>query len=156
LALELTRQVRAEAPETKLIILSHGHLQEQLIECMAAGAHGCLLEEASLKDVAAAVERVLAGETFCSPEIVQPIFHRLAETAQQAEWHQRSQAAELTPRELEILQLIAGRLSNKQIARRLSLSLYTIKNHIHNLLEKLRVEDRHEAVDYARHQQWIK
>jgi len=63
---------------------------------------------------------------------------------------------DLTPRELEILNLISDHLGNKQIANRLSVSTYTVKNHVHHILEKLQVHSRAEAVDYARQRQWLR
>jgi len=68
----------------------------------------------------------------------------------------RVERVELTPRELEIVHLIAERLSNKEIAKRLCVSLYTVKNHVHNIVEKLQVKNRFEAVEYAHQRRWLK
>ena len=83
------------------------------------------------------------------------MFGWLAESAAEAYRRDRSRPSELTPREVEVLRLIEEHLSNKQIARRLSLSLYTVKNHVHNIVEKLKVCDRHEAVEYAGRRHWL-
>ena len=76
----------------------------------------------------------------------------MAQAARENYLRIRNGAATLTPRELEIVRLISEHLSNKQIARRLSVSLYTIKNHVHNIVDKLQVTGRYEAVDHARKQ----
>jgi len=77
--------------------------------------------------------------------------HRLVESARASSWRERVKSVELTPRELQVVSLVADGLSNKQIARRLfSLSLYTVKNHVHNVVEKLQVENRFKPVEYAR------
>ena len=156
LAVELTERVRRRLEHVKLLLLAYASSQDCLVECIAAGAHGCILETASLDELDSAIEKVHRGETFCSQEIVQTMFDQLAQTTSNAPWRRRAESIELTSRELEIVELISNRLSNKEIARELSLSAYTVKNHVHNILEKLQVEDRHEAVEYARQRRWLK
>jgi DNA-binding NarL/FixJ family response regulator len=162
LAIELTQHVRERAAATKVILLaqteallSRGEAEDRLVECLAAGAHGCVLEEASLQELQAAVQKVVAGERYYSPEIIPSMCHRLVESARGSSWRERVKAIELTPRELQVVSLVADGLSNKQIARRLSLSLYTVKNHVHNVVEKLQVESRFKAVEYARQRGWL-
>ena len=89
------------------------------------------------------------GETFCSPQIAYSIFSRVAELARKRHDRLIPEFGNVTLREIEILQLVSEGLSNKQIAQRLSLSLYTVKNHVHNVLEKLQARNRLEAVNYA-------
>lgn len=155
-AVQLTEEIHRQFEGVKIVLLTRAGCQDQLVECIEAGAHGCVLEEASLDELRGAIERVLRGETFCSPEIVHSMFHRLAKVAHEARWPERSQSAALTSRELEVLRLVADRLSNKEIAKRLSVSIHTVKNHVHNIVEKLSVEGRFEAVDYARKQHWLR
>jgi DNA-binding NarL/FixJ family response regulator len=154
LALELTHHVRECVDSARVILLTHANSKEDLVECFEAGAHGCVLEESSLDDLRTAIEAVAAGKTFCSPQMVHSMFGWLAESARDAYRRERSRPSELTRRELEVLRLVEEQLSNKQIARRLSLSLYTVKNHVHNIVEKLKVCDRHEAVEFARRRHW--
>ena len=155
-AVALTEHILKPGGNTKVIVLSSSGAQETLFECMAAGAHGCVLEAASVADLQAAIQRVLGGEMYYSPGVVEAVFHRLAETGRPVSWRQRVQTAGLTSRELEIVHCIAQNLSNKQIAKRLSISLHTVKNHVHNIVEKLHVANRFEAVEYARRQHWLK
>jgi two-component system nitrate/nitrite response regulator NarL len=162
LAIELTQHVRERVPAAKVILLaqaqallSRGHSEDRLVECLAAGAHGCVLEESSLQELQTAIQKVVAGERYYSPEIIPSMCHRLVESARASSWRERVKAIELTPRELQVVSLVADGLSNKQIARRLSLSLYTVKNHIHNVVEKLQVESRFKAVEYARQRGWL-
>lgn len=138
-------------PQGKILLLFHKEADEVLIDYLASSAAGCVSDMASIEELRAAVERVLEGEVFCSPEVIRSVFRRLSEL-------QRGAAAESTPltvRELEVLRLMAKRLGNKQIARKLGISLYTVKNHVHRILEKLHVEDRHEAVEHARQRRWL-
>jgi DNA-binding NarL/FixJ family response regulator len=136
-------------------LLSHGDAEDRLVECLAAGADGCVLEESSLQELQTAIRKVVGGERFYAPEIMSSVCHRLVQAARGASWHERTKSVDLTPRELEVVNLIAEGLSNKQIARRLSLSLYTVKNHVHNIVEKLQVENRFKAVEYARRRGWL-
>ena len=156
LAVKLTRRIRERMDRAKLLLLAYASSQDCLIECIAAGAHGCILEASSLDELDMAIEKVFHGETFCSQEIVQTMFDRLASTAPNAPLRRRAESIDLTRRELEVVDLISDRLSNKEIAKKLSLSVYTVKNHVHNIVEKLSVEDRHEAVEYAWQRRWLK
>ncbi|MBN2021259.1 MAG: response regulator transcription factor [Pirellulales bacterium] len=151
----LIRHVQRQAPRTKIVLLVHAAAHENLMECIEAGVHGCVLENGSLGELCGAVERVMAGETFCSPALVQTLFERLSHGAQRGRWQTNAKSVGLTQRELEIVYLISQRLSNKQIARRLAVSLYTIKNHVHNIIEKLQVPDRFAAVEFAQRQRWL-
>lgn len=155
LALRLAEDFRASGVRTKVILLSGVDLRKQLFDCIAVGVHGCVSEESSIEQVRAAVERVVRGETVCSPDLLGTMFAGMSKFREEPSFRDRANLVKLTPRELEIVELIAERLGNKQIAKRLSLSLYTVKNHVHNIVEKLQVEDRHEAVEYARRRQWL-
>jgi DNA-binding NarL/FixJ family response regulator len=156
LALSLTQSLREqEASPSRIILLTHAGTQDDLVECFAAGAQGCVLEESSLEELREAIERVAGGKSFCSHGLVHSVFHRLAQSAQESYRRVGDGAPSLTSRELEIVRLIAEHLSNKQIAKRLSVSLYTVKNHVHNIVDKLQVTGRYEAVDYARKQGWL-
>jgi DNA-binding NarL/FixJ family response regulator len=153
--LELIERLRRQSPRCKVILMARTASHESLLDCIGAGAHGCILEGASLEDLQSAIRRVLQGELFCSPEIVHSMFAQLAQARRRPLWADRVESVALTVRELEILDLIAQHLSNKQIAKKLSISLYTVKNHVHNIVEKLRVEGRFQAVEYARQRHWL-
>jgi DNA-binding NarL/FixJ family response regulator len=156
-AIELADLLRKENDRARILLLVPANHHAQISEAIKAGAHGCVLEESSLRELREAISRLTAGEFFCSPQLIEVLFSRVAELSRQSEphWRTRLQAADLTERELEILCLVADGLSNKQIARRLCLSLYTVKNHVHNVLQKLQVGDRYQAVAQLREQGWI-
>ena len=92
----------------------------------------------------------------CSPRIARALFARLSELAQTSASSITDEPVILSDRELEILQLIAEGWSNRQIADYLYLSPHTVKNHVHNILKKLRVQRRLEAIKYASERQWLK
>jgi DNA-binding NarL/FixJ family response regulator len=135
--------------ETKVVILVPDD-HEQLVECIAAGAHACVLERSTLDELKPAIANVLRGQTYCSTDIVQSLYSQLKKLAREVTWKKHVTTARLTARETEVLELMSERLSNKQIARRLSVSLYTVKNHVHSILEKLQVETRLDAVEDAK------
>jgi DNA-binding NarL/FixJ family response regulator len=87
--------------------------------------------------------------------MIHSLYVRFGKLASESSWRKDMTATDLTAREIEILNLISSHLANKQIAKRLRVSTYTVKNHVHNILEKLRVHSRAEAVDYARQRQWL-
>ncbi len=159
LAIEITRSIQDRQLASKVILLVPDD-HDRLVECIAAGTHGCIHERSSLEELRDAVTRVLQGETFCSSDIVATMFSELARFARGAQtpsWRIAAHAADprLTGREREVLELLAKRQSNKEIASELSVSLFTIKNHVHNILEKLQVESRVEAVEFAKRQAWL-
>jgi two-component system nitrate/nitrite response regulator NarL len=109
-----------------------------------------LLRDASLKDLMDHARAVASGETPCSPKVAALLFSRLRERARELQRLRALGPVRLTRRELEIISLIEERLSNKEIACRLKIEVQTVKNHVHNVLEKLEVEGRNAAVRYAR------
>jgi len=136
------------APRTILIVSSSS---PDLIEaCLQAGANGCVLDDDTLDDLRQAIVNVLAGRSYCSPRVAHRLFTHIGGLAQPNRRSMQRPDGQLTGREVEILRLIAHQnLSNKQIARQLRLSIYTVKNHVHSIIEKLSVEDRQTAVRHA-------
>lgn len=145
----LVRALVAAVPGTRVVALAVPEIGREVLACAEAGVAGYVTRDASIEDVVAAVESAARGEVLCSPRIVATLFERIATLA--LERSPASIESRLTSRELEILDLIDQGLSNKEIARRLTIELSTVKNHVHNILEKLNVSRRGEAA--ARHRQ---
>lgn len=154
-ALEVTHFVLNQVGRTKILLLGSADCEEILIDCIGAGAHGCVLEDSTLAELQHALEKVYHGEPYCSPFLVHSMLRSLAETPSPPRWLDGARTLRLTFREHEILQLISQHLGNKAIAKQLSISVYTVKNHLHNIFEKLQVGSRFEAVEYARKRNWI-
>jgi DNA-binding NarL/FixJ family response regulator len=136
------------APNVKVVALGLSELEEELIPVAEAGAAGYLLRGQSLAELRQIVQSVARGETVCTPRTTAMLLRRVATLASTPR-HRLAVPDPgldlLTVREREILVLIDEGLSNKEIARRLSIEIRTVKNHVHNLLEKLQVHRRGEA-----------
>jgi len=155
--LGLFRELRALALTTKVIAFGVYDDSAAIIRCAEAGAAGYVTLNASIDDLAAAIERAADGELECAPRVAAELFRRLA-----GRTDPRPPAAPggdgLTRREHEVLALLARGLSNKEIAGSLHIAEATVKNHVHNLLEKLNVATRAQAAacahdDLLRHRQ---
>jgi two-component system, NarL family, nitrate/nitrite response regulator NarL len=146
-ALSLVRHVHEALPRTQVVALTVPEVEETVIDCAEAGVAGYVTRDGSLADLVDAIESATRGETTCSPRIAAMLLRRVA-----AAPRQRSVAhvAELTAREREIARLIENGLSNKDIARQLFIEVSTVKNHVHHILEKLRVTRRSDVVARVR------
>lgn len=134
----------------RTILMISAVTPEMIDSCLKAGADGCVLDDDTLSDLCQAIETVRSGRSFCSPQLAHRLFARTDGFAAAAHLPCNSREQRLTRREIEVLRLIAQRdLSNKQIARELRLSVYTVKNHVHSIIEKLSVENRQTAVRHA-------
>lgn len=149
-AIELLACIKQRHPQAKCLVLVAQDDPDAIIDGVTAGAVGCVLEESSLQELCSAIDRVVQGETFCSPQLVNSMFQQLAQLSRDPVTTQLAADSALTRREHEILTLLAEGLSNQDIASQLSLSLYTVKNHVHNILEKLEADNRFHAIEHAR------
>lgn len=155
MAVKVTHFVLNRVGRAKVLLLGSLECRDVLFECIGAGAQGCVLEDSTLAELQGALERIYHGEPYCSSFLLHSMLQHLSEAACQPRWLDGARSIKLTFREQEILQLVSQHLSNKEIAKRLLISVYTVKNHVHNIVEKLQVESRYEAVEYARQRNWI-
>jgi two-component system, NarL family, nitrate/nitrite response regulator NarL len=138
----------AAAPDVRVVALAVAEDQREVIAFAEAGASGYVPLDGSIEDLVAVIESVSRGETLCSPRAAATLFRRVAALARES--RREPVEARLTARELDVLRLIEEGRSNKEIARALSVELSTVKNHVHNILEKLNVDSRTEAAARAR------
>jgi len=131
-------------------------LTDEIMACIESGASGYVLKEASFDYLVDTIRSVHCGESFCSPQMTASLFSRIAELADERMPSKSHGSIKLTARELEIINLIAEGLSNKEISQRLFIETQTVKNHIHNILDKLQLHNRLEAVQYARERNLLK
>jgi two-component system NarL family response regulator len=147
--IEAARTIRAVLPETKVIMLTVSDLEEDLYDAVRAGVNGYLLKEVAIEEVADAVRAVAAGHSLVSPSMASKLFSEFNALAQRAEERHRALAPRLTARELEVLRFVAKGLSNREIGVELYIAENTVKNHVRNILEKLQLHSRMEAVVYV-------
>lgn len=153
--IRLTREIVALFPALRILVLGRAESDEQVVDCLLAGAGGFLLRGQSLAEVAAAIEMVGRGERVCPPGVMRLLFARLGELGRERKRRQRLEVLELSAREKEILRLIADGLTNQEIASRLCLSVHTVKNHVHRILDVLGVHSRWGAVNHAFAKGWL-
>ena len=134
--------------DLKVLAIAVPELEQEIMRCAEAGIAGYVTEEADFGQLVAAVESVARGETLCTPRIAAALLRRVAALA--SERGEARPPITLTSRQLEVVSLIEQGLSNKEIARQLSIELSTVKNHVHNILEKLGARRRWEAVAQVR------
>lgn len=146
----LVQSILATLPNTKVVALAITDEELDAVACAEAGAAGYVSSEASIEDLTATIVRVACGEFPCSARVASLLARRIWSLgAQHAPGDVRS---ELTAREREILQLIDGGLSNKEIAQQLGIVVSTVKNHVHHILHKSHASRRGQAA--ARLRPW--
>lgn len=137
---EVVRAAREARPEAKVVALAITDTEQGVLACAEAGVRGYVTRDASIDDLVGVMLAVARGELVCDPAIAASLFRHVGELA--ARRGGPADTGALTPREREVLALVGEGLSNKEISRRLSIGLSTVKNHVHNLLEKLHVSRR--------------
>ncbi len=145
---EATRRIRSEYPRTQVVVLTTYADDESLFPALRAGARGYLTKDAGGEEIVRAVRSVLSGDAGLSPAIQRRLLERLSEPEPTVPAQEEASDG-LTAREAEVLALIADGLTNQEIARRLHVSMATVKTHINNLFAKTGLKDRAQAVRYA-------
>lgn len=147
--LAATRRIVDGGSTTRVLVLTTFDLDEYVFEALRAGASGFLLKDAPAEDLAAAIRVVAAGESLLAPGVTRRVIDAFVRRVPRAVVPREERLASLTPRELEVLGLLARGLSNLDIAERLFVSEGTTKTHVSNVLMKLGVRDRVQAVIFA-------
>jgi DNA-binding NarL/FixJ family response regulator len=143
--IEATRMM----PRQKVLVLTTFGLDEYIVDALRAGASGFLLKDAPVDELIAAVRAVAAGDAQLSPAVTRRLLDQVARRLPTAVAHEAGPMADLTDREHEVLRLMAGGLSNAEIAQALVVSEPTVKTHVSKVLQKLGLRDRVQAVIYA-------
>src|SRR6266702_5210022 len=156
--IEACRAMKEAAPSAKIVILTISDEQEDLFEAIRAGASGYLLKDIPLDEVADTVRAVHGGQSLINPSMAGKLLTEFATLAKRDNDTDRAQevpAPRLTEREMQVLKLVARGMNNRDIAKELFISENTVKNHVRNILEKLQIHSRMEAVMIAVRQKLI-
>ncbi len=141
--------IKDAVPSAKIIMLTISDEEADLFEAIKAGAMGYLLKEISIDEVAGSVRAVAEGQSLISPSMATKLLTEFASMIKRGDERQPVPGPRLTEREMGVLRLVARGLNNRDIAKALFISENTVKNHIRNILEKLQLHSRMEAVVYA-------
>jgi DNA-binding NarL/FixJ family response regulator len=141
--------IRKTAPEAKVIVMDLLPSPEDVIEFIKAGANGFVMKDASVEDLVGAIRAVAQGAHAVPPILTGTLLSHIAQEAVIRHTPGAARAVRMTKREQEIMNLIAEGLSNKEIAQRLTIATYTVKSHVHNILEKLALHSRLQIAAYT-------
>jgi len=149
--IEACRAIKTVAPSARIVILTMSDEEDDLFEAIKAGASGYLLKDIPLDEVAEAVRAVHGGHSLISPSMAGKLLTEFATLARREDTEppQQLPAPKLTDREMQVLKLVARGMNNRDIAKELFISDNTVKNHVRNILEKLQIHSRMEAVMVA-------
>jgi two-component system NarL family response regulator len=149
--IEACRAMKEVAPSAKIVMLTISDEEEDLFEAIRAGASGYLLKDLPLDEVAETVRAVHGGQSLINPSMAGKLLSEFATLAKRdtGERVQQVPPPRLTEREMQVLKLVARGMNNRDIAKELFISENTVKNHVRNILEKLQIHSRMEAVMVA-------
>ena len=144
---EATRMIRESAPNVKVLVLSASAEEQHVLEAVKAGASGYLLKSSTSEELTDAVRRVHRGEPVFTPSLAGLVLDEFRRVTSGES--PRSDEPQLTPRENEVLKLVAKGYTYKEIGEKLFISTKTVQNHVQNILTKLQLRKRYELMRYA-------
>lgn len=148
-SLRVAERVRKDFPKAKIIVMDLLPLQEDVMEFVNAGVSGFILKDATLDDLVNTIRSVVEGAPVLPPQMAGTLFSRIAKDAVAKGRPLALESVRMTPREREVINLIAEGLSNKDIAGRLHIATHTVKSHLRNIMEKLMLHSRLQIAAYA-------
>jgi len=151
--LRVVASLTKEFPKVKVIGMGLIPSQLDIIEFVEAGASGFILKDATIEDFLGTIRSVANGTKVLPPPLTGSLFSHVIEHALKKGKGKLTEAIRMTKREREITVLIAEGLSNKEIAQRLSIAIYTVKSHVHNILEKLALHSRLQIAAYTHNEE---
>ena len=148
-SLRVVKLVQQESPVVKIIVMDLLPVQADLVDFVKAGASGFILKDATFGDFKRTIRSVVEGKDVLPPTLTGSLFSQIVERTLTSGKERVIDSVRMTKREREVIELIAEGLSNKEIAQRLNIATYTVKSHVHNILEKLALHTRLQVVTYT-------
>jgi len=148
--LELVKSLKAKFPKTRVIVMDLVPIQADILRFVKAGVSGFILKDATTADFMRTIRSVAGVDKILPPHLTGSLFSQIIDNGvKELGPSKLTQSVGMTKREREIVELIAEGLANKEIAYKLSLSVYTVKSHVHNILEKMALNTRVQIAIHA-------
>jgi DNA-binding NarL/FixJ family response regulator len=148
-ALRIAEKVRSEFPASKIIVMDLLPLHEDIVEFVHVGVSGFIMKDATLDDLVRTIRSVAEGAQVLPPQMTSSLFSQIAREAVTRGRPEALDSVRMTPRERQVINLIAEGLGNKEIAGRLHIATHTVKSHVRNVMEKLMLHTRLQIAAYA-------
>jgi DNA-binding NarL/FixJ family response regulator len=148
-SLRVVEIVKREFPKAKVIVMDLAPVQADILQYVEAGASGFILKDASLNDFLSTIRTVSKGATVLPPLLIDSLFSQIVDYAMGNGRARLLEAVRMTKRERQVIALLGNGLNNKEIAQKIHISVYTVKSHIHNIMEKLALHTRLEIANYS-------
>ena len=144
--------ISKESPHSRIIIMDLLPVHEDILEFVNAGVWGFIMKDATVEDLVGTIRSVAAGTRVLPPQMTSSLFSQIAKEAVAAGGSAAIESVRMTPRERQVIELIAEGLSNKEIAARLEIAAHTVKSHVRNIMEKLALHTRLQIAAYSNRQ----
>ena len=148
-SLHVVEVVKKDFPLAKVIVMDLAPVQADILQYVKAGANGFILKDASLNDFLITIRSVSEGATILPPLLIDSLFSQIVDHAVREGKTKIKEAVRMTKREKEVIGLLGDGMSNKEIGQKTHISTYTVKSHIHNIMEKLALHTRLEIANYS-------
>jgi DNA-binding NarL/FixJ family response regulator len=139
-----------QMPETRIVAMDLMPLSEEILELINAGVSGIVMKDSSFDEFAANLRAVAGGTKVAPPRATETLVAQIAKEARERKAQDVLEGVRMTPRELEVIELIGEGFSNKEIAQRLNIAAHTVKSHVRNVMEKLALHTRLQIAAYSR------
>ncbi len=150
-SIQVVKTLRSDFKKIKIIVMDLVPVQEDVLLFVQAGVSGFILKDATVEDFLNTIRSVAHGSKILPPHLTESLFSQIVEKAViESTPSKIIESVKMTKREKQVIELVADGLTNKEIAQKLRLSTYTVKSHIHNILEKLALHTRVQIAKYAR------
>ena len=148
-SLRLAVQVKVDFPDSKVIVMDLLPVHEDIMDFVNAGVSGFIMKDATVDDLVSTIRSVAGGAHVLPPQMTSSLFSQIAKDAVAKGRPEVLDSVRMTPREREVINLIAEGLGNKEIAARINVATHTVKSHVRNIMEKLTLHTRLQIAAYA-------